>query len=680
MAQYADFSITFGTATGGVFPVLVRSPAGPANGSFTSPVALEQIGTTLASVGNTVRGGAYAQRNVVPQNERSAPRDVPSDIGVQLFRSLFRGDVQRRFDESVGISGALGKVLRIRLHMNLDDRTVAPLASLPWELLHYEEKDRNLVQWPWTSVVRYLDVPHSNELPAFELPLRVLFVMANPRGDLNLARERREIESRLAQGGAAIESDVLERASYRSLDERLHGGRFHVVHFMGHGGFDGRDGVLLFEGGRGSGEESVKGRELATRLMQHRPLRLVVLNACRTAESVQNPEVDPYGGVAPALVMAGVPAVVAMQFPISDDGAIDFADRLYATLAAGGAIEEAVRHARTSIRHEWPTPVLFSRCDEALFDLPTAASPPATQRMKSVSAVASPSVAPSFIAAPTITADVPNLLPYMVDRTDLIYELEQAIIRQGEQGMAPLVAIIHGDDLQCQDKLQLRLSDHELPRSLRLDTRSAKILSYQQEWPDEYRDRNLWHQRLSHSLSRHTQHGAQPAEMQRFFAALPAPVMIHSHILASDWKRYGDAALDEYLAYWRTWPSDVGSQRLLVFLFIKYQVPEEGLFNAFSARGVRKANAALEASLARAAAAASNPGGVTLLPKLEGIKQSDVENWNVDHHYCLPVKDIEQMFKTHLAATRQTSMSMEVAGKMLHDLLSARIHASGGIA
>ena len=56
--------------------------------------------------------------------------------------------------------------------------------------------------------------------------------------------------------------------------------RFHVLHYMGHGGFTAEDGgVLLFtdQAGRGA---PVTGEQLSVMLRDHTSLRLAVLNAC----------------------------------------------------------------------------------------------------------------------------------------------------------------------------------------------------------------------------------------------------------------------------------------------------------------------------------------------------------------------------------------------------------------
>ena len=96
-----------------------------------------------------------------------------------------------------------------------------------------------------------------------------------------------------------------------------------------------------------------------------------MLNACEGARSGAS---DPFAGMAQSLIQQGLPAVVAMQFEITDDAAIIFAHELYGAIADGYPLEAALAEARGAIRDEgnpteWGTPVLYSRApDGRLFD------------------------------------------------------------------------------------------------------------------------------------------------------------------------------------------------------------------------------------------------------------------------------------------------------------------------
>ena len=95
----------------------------------------------------------------------------------------------------------------------------------------------------------------------------------------------------------------------------------------------------------------------------HRSLRLVVLNACEGARSARD---DPFGGVAQALVRQGIPAVIAMQFEISDPAALVFSQSFYQAIADGLPVDVATLEARRAMfaegnEIEWATPVLYLR-------------------------------------------------------------------------------------------------------------------------------------------------------------------------------------------------------------------------------------------------------------------------------------------------------------------------------
>jgi hypothetical protein len=98
-------------------------------------------------------------------------------------------------------------------------------------------------------------------------------------------------------------------------------------------------------------------------LAGHRSLRLAILNACEGARSSPS---DPFAGVAQTLIQQSIPAVVAMQFEITDDAAITFAHEFYGAVADGYPVDAAVAESRRAIyaqgnEVEWGTPVLYMR-------------------------------------------------------------------------------------------------------------------------------------------------------------------------------------------------------------------------------------------------------------------------------------------------------------------------------
>ncbi len=89
-------------------------------------------------------------------------------------------------------------------------------------------------------------------------------------------------------------------------------------------------------------------------------VNLVVLNACETASGA-------WAGLAPTLVRAEIPAVVAMQWPVEDRAATRFSQLFYRALSLGGTIDECVAEGRlassavSSAPGDWGAPVLFLR-------------------------------------------------------------------------------------------------------------------------------------------------------------------------------------------------------------------------------------------------------------------------------------------------------------------------------
>jgi hypothetical protein len=378
--EYEDFSLRIEPKRGDVYPVSVlRSPAGETHSSFSLPFNADQIGDLLLHLGQTVRGSAEpAMRHVSPPGTRIDPQQV----GEQLFRALFSGPVRDLFLESRAMLRDSERGLRIKLHIDPEDPSLAQLASLPWELLYREETRDWLNLSRFTPLVRYLEIPRPYKPLAIEPPLRILVVMPDPVDypRLNLEKERSLIEaSWAAQEGVKVE--IMEQATILALQDRLSRHPYHVLHYMGHGDFDEHtgQGALVMEDEEGRGDK-VDGTTLGLLLRNEPTLRLVFLNACETAQATREQGCDPFAGVATALVMAEIAAVVAMQFPVSDPAAITFAQRFYSLLALGESVDTAVTEGRLAMRMaepstmEWATPVLFMRAPHGdIFEVSGAA-------------------------------------------------------------------------------------------------------------------------------------------------------------------------------------------------------------------------------------------------------------------------------------------------------------------
>lgn len=155
-----------------------------------------------------------------------------------------------------------------------------------------------------------------------------------------------------------------------AIGNALRSGEYHVFHYIGHSGFSQGESSLWLESADGA-PQAWSGNALGQKLGPHRTLRLAVFNSCEGAR--QSAE-DHFAGIAPSLIRKGIPAVVGMQFAITDQAAILFAESFYETLAKGEPVDRAVWVARNEIHEskndvEWGTPVLFLRSrDGIIFD------------------------------------------------------------------------------------------------------------------------------------------------------------------------------------------------------------------------------------------------------------------------------------------------------------------------
>ncbi|QES44466.1 hypothetical protein DEJ49_28805 [Streptomyces venezuelae] len=196
--------------------------------------------------------------------------------------------------------------------------------------------------------------------------IRLVVVCASPRGlqPLRTAPEVAAIRNDLPE--VAVQTVVVERATRASLEETLgvHSELPTAVLVIAHGAYDREigKGVVALETESGD-TDRVPADLLAGILLKAQRLRFVALNLCAGADTSH---LEPFSGLAQALIGGGVPAVVAMRGRVSDVSAGAFGPELLKGIAANKTVDEAVAAARLRISHqpehtavEWATPALF---------------------------------------------------------------------------------------------------------------------------------------------------------------------------------------------------------------------------------------------------------------------------------------------------------------------------------
>jgi CHAT domain len=362
--EYDELKLRVEPGSEGVYRVVAFGPDDSvAEGWFSAPFTKVELDNFILRVGLPRRKTrAY----------RSSRMEEARDFGAQLHQALLQGDVRDVYLGARRVADARQRGLRVTLYLT----GVPELMEIPWEFLY--ERPSFLSQSIYTPVVRSLDLKGARTPRRVTLPLRVLGVVSSPRGveSLDAAEERRKLEQALdaLRSRGMVHLHWLERATLGELDRTIGDpAEEHVLHYIGHGAYDERTegGILVLESAQGGAHE-VTGEELCSVLHDERSLRLAVLNSC---EGARTSHVDPFSGVASSLVECGIPAVIGMQFEITDDAAITFSERLYTALAQGYPVDAALAQGRKAIfagGHdiEFGTPVLFLRGSDArLFDV-----------------------------------------------------------------------------------------------------------------------------------------------------------------------------------------------------------------------------------------------------------------------------------------------------------------------
>ena len=311
----------------------------------------------LAAPGGECRAETQPPSSAIPAQmaafEQSAiPEATLAGIGQTLYSHLVSGDAAELVAETLHSEKDPGVAVHFELRFDPDQ---AALAQFPWETIA-DPSGRFLVRDGVIALTRYITYPQP---PApFDVALDrqpLLRVIARPSGlpsvatgDLGIARV-----------------ETLEHATFEALQQKLLIQRLAAwgMHFDGHGGLMLRCrkcksleppgtsvcsqcntslsnasalGVLLFE--RNGGYDLITTEELGS-VLYNADVRFALLSACESA-SVAGSSL--FNGLAPGLMMAGVPAVIGMQYRISDDFASSFAIKFYSALLQRKDVVEAL--------------------------------------------------------------------------------------------------------------------------------------------------------------------------------------------------------------------------------------------------------------------------------------------------------------------------------------------------
>lgn len=366
--DYLDFELELRSEEKGVYRIAVRSPAGEACEKMHLPFGEVELTDLLDDLQIALLQPQHRFRHLPSTSEGTI-----RDFGQMLFDTLMAGTIRICYELSRQQATSQGQKLRLKL------RVLAPeQATIPWEFMYDPGKAEFVSLSISTPVVRYLDLPLPIRPLVVSPPLRILGVVASPKdmSPVDVDREKRWLTKAIEdlQMDGLVELAWLEGQTRRDLLRTMRRNTWHVFHFIGHGRFDQNEGQGFIALVDDQGKADLIPAELLARILaDYESLRLAFLNTC---EGAKGDAKDVFASTAATLVRRGIPAVLAMQYEISNRAAIELARTFYESLADGLPVDAAVTESRKTLSVmsgsalEWGIPVLYMRSpDGVLFQM-----------------------------------------------------------------------------------------------------------------------------------------------------------------------------------------------------------------------------------------------------------------------------------------------------------------------
>ncbi len=353
-----------------------------------------------------------------------------AEIGTELFKAIFQAN-----DDARDLWATLRKHLkdtRVEIVTEVRESTL-----IPWELIRDPKTETILALRARSFVRSHPQPGQCPELPPTSTgPIRILLAICRPGGGDDVpfrSVASRLIKGLDPAAREALHLDVLRPPTFERLGQMLRasydqGQPYHILHFDGHGDYldleqlfkewqartdeeamrrlaallrgdptrytpqavypktpqPGRHGYLLFENPQTElNFRLVDGQEIGKLLMET-GVPVLVLNACRSAhaEAPAEPDAaqaDPhtqvraFGSLAQEVMDAGAVGVVGMRYSVYVVTAAQFVADLYASLAQGQTLGQAVTLGRKQLNdnrlrdvpygplplQDWPVPVVY---------------------------------------------------------------------------------------------------------------------------------------------------------------------------------------------------------------------------------------------------------------------------------------------------------------------------------
>lgn len=292
-------------------------------------------------------------------------RNLIKKIGLQLWHDLFEEHevLRQAFFEARGHDRPL---IMLKLE------TPRHWEAVPFEFLRISNPDDYFVfQYPFSRMIQGIS-PRRRVLSTrrFADPekLCVLLIASNTSPSIEVDEEIQILQSLLEEQGCRVEAIFSRQATYDHVVKKLSSKGYDIIHYAGHSGYEEEipeQSSLYFRDKEDEKAKTVRlPAEKLTGLLQDSEARFVYLNSCYGAAAGRDEDllVGEFLGLADAVIQAGVPAALSFRWPVSDQGAQQFARVFYSTLLEHGSLEIAAWEARRSFSRDdptWLSPVLF---------------------------------------------------------------------------------------------------------------------------------------------------------------------------------------------------------------------------------------------------------------------------------------------------------------------------------
>jgi hypothetical protein len=314
-------------------------------------------------------------------------------LGQYLYQAIFPGLIATGFDEAKAAAEKNGSPLRVVLRFEQNGDGSNSLAGYAWEFLYHPAETSSARAGFFIGAETNLTLSRllafddqRPELPKGALPLRVLFIVSTPESlepriaDSLQIQARRDQQRDYAADRTKLinflfelqtDASRLEVQNIGSWDSArisavLAERAFNIIHVVGvcrrGSGAEDVEVALPGEHGYPTWQNAQVLVDMLGQATRGGSLGLVVLHLCEVEPSDYTATFE---RLAPQLVRSGIPAVLAMQYPVPATKATNFIDHFYQLLTEGKEIGQAVQEARGSLLAEsrgdrgFGTPALY---------------------------------------------------------------------------------------------------------------------------------------------------------------------------------------------------------------------------------------------------------------------------------------------------------------------------------